>query len=145
MNNKHPSHLSLLTMKMSITLAFLIAISSQAIAKQEYFRWTDKNGTTHYSKTPPRDVNSKKVTTRSEVKAEGKRYQDPDLAYEKSQKEVKEERKKTCDKEKKRLETLRTSGADIRMIDENGEQKILTKDDIQKEIKASENFIAQAC
>jgi len=127
-------------------ICLLPLLSGQISAKnEEYFRWKDANGTTHYGSTPPQGVSVTKVTTKSRAQVPAKEQTSSVSAYEDTISKATQERTKTCEKEHKRLKTLQTPDSNIRLTDANGNKRLLTAEEIAKETQASKDFIAQAC
>ena len=126
-------------------LALSLVFSGNLSAAESYHRWKDENGVTHYGSTPPTGVNSEKINARATPKTKAKDVVDDSTNLENTKKLLSAERQKTCERERQRLTTLKSSGANIRMKDENGKSKVLTPEEIAKEIHGSEAFLQQAC
>lgn len=130
---------------------FLLCLVQQTTAeKQEYYRWTDEQGITHYDLTAPKNTYVEKIeihTTKSETSKNSTEFkpdspqkevaEDPQLA------EMKKQRKGQCEKERKRLARLETNG---RMrTQEDGYRRYLTRDEISERKEKVRKFIREAC
>ena len=130
---------------LSLVCALPLLSGQVSAKKEEYFRWKDAKGTTHYGSTPPQGVNAAKVTTKSRSQVPAKEQASGVSAHEDTISKATHERNRTCENEHKRLKTLTTPDANIRLTDANGNKRLLTAEEIAKETKASQDFIAQAC
>jgi hypothetical protein len=129
----------------AIACALCISLS---VSAEDIYLWyeVDENGDKkpHYGETPPPGVKATKikgykgpVTPSSSASAADEQAQE---STEDVQAQMKKQRQEQCDQERARLKTLQTSGARIRMGD-----RYLTVEEVMAEIKASEQFIQEAC
>ncbi len=126
-------------------LALSLTLSGNISAAENYHRWKDEKGVTHYGSTPPTGINSEKIKANATPTTQVKDVVDDTTNLENTKKLLTAERQQTCDRERSRLNTLKSSGASIRMKDENGKSKLLTPEEIAQEIHGSETFLQHAC
>ena len=127
-------------------------ISSSSFA-EDFYKWKDADGVTHYGSSPPLGVNAKKVRTYGSSKNIA---EDEDVSARKKlsatsgdesvalDPETKAKMDKNCNIEKQRLSTLK-SGRPIRMTKADGTQGLLTQAELSSEIAKSENAITALC
>ncbi len=129
-----------------------LVFSSGSMA-EEFYRWTEEDGTLHYGSTPPQGVKAERVKMTSNKQntpsnptagAQDKKTEQnasmPELT-----KEQKQEQTKLCNDEKKRIAALNKPGSRIRMKQLDGSTKYLSQQEIAQELKSSQDFIDQAC
>ena len=129
----------------------LFLVSASALAGS-YYRWVDAEGITHYGETPPKGVDAVLVSTYGDTSSapaqasSGPSESNPAPAVDsEQQRKLQAQRQEECALERDRLNTLRTSGTRIRMAQPDGSSRYLTPEEIQSEIRQSEEFITQAC
>ncbi|GAA5317806.1 MAG: hypothetical protein AseanaTS_30130 [Candidatus Pelagadaptatus aseana] len=144
-------------MKQLMALSLGLLICGEAVSK-DFYRWTDENGTTHYSSHPPTDKPSIKVHT-SNIKGEpaapkaiapstesqpaGDRDNFDEQANAPADPKVASQNKENCKRAKFNLKTLKEKprirvkeGDDYRFIDQN-ERK--------EKIKTSQEAVDKYC
>ncbi|MFT7558435.1 MAG: acetate kinase [Flavobacteriales bacterium] len=133
-----------------VAASILCLASFSASAKEEFYRWTDAEGVIHYGTVPPQGVDAVKITTYStnpteSNTAESNQDKASTASSNEAQKKLREEREAECQAERRRLNTLKTNGARIRMQDEDGTSRYLSTDEVIQEIETSESFLKEAC
>lgn len=128
----------------AIACALCISLSASA---EDIYLWYENdeegNKKPHYGETPPPGVKATKIkgytgpVTPSSAPSSAAEAQE---STEDTQAQLKKQRAEQCEQERARLNTLKTSGARIRMGD-----RYLTVEEVTAEIQASEKFIAEAC
>ena len=135
-----------------ISIIAALAISAHA---EEVYRWVDETGVTHYGSTPPQGVSATRVKTSGATSSAASTESGPvanEATTEQTSSNVdsnvnalKKQREQQCADERKRLATLRSGGTRIRMNNPDGSSRYLTIEEIQQEIKLSEQFVNGAC
>jgi len=142
----------------AITLLAGLSVTATA---NDYYRWVDGEGVTHYGATPPQGTNAVKVKTwggtstpvdDEPASTEPAAAAEDDLGVEENlppeelerRRRVEEKQKEVCDTETKRLEVLNRPGR-IRMKQPDGSYRYLTQSEIQQEIATTQQVIADAC
>lgn len=123
-------------------------------ASEEFYRWTGEDGTIHYGSTPPQGVKAELVKT-TVTKAPPNSQENsgeagasngtanpeaPQLTEE----QIKEQ-KQLCSDERKRVSALSKPGNRIRMQQADGSTKYLNQQEVSQELKASKDYVEQAC
>lgn len=138
------------------TLIWVLVFSCAPSQAEEYFRWVDSQGVTHYGSTPPPGVEAHRVKThgtrhvpeptkQAQINTDSSSDAEA-LAEHKNKAEAAQKRQqKRCKKEKQRLSKLRSSGSRIRMKMEDGSIRYLSEGEILNEIANSETFIRELC
>lgn len=139
------------TLLLALSAAILLSsIGTNTYAKGEYYRWTGDDGVIHYGARPPEGVEAELISTWGKSKAEnteqiGSNSKGTDDDAGKKQKEVAAARAAECEDEQNRIKALSTPGRRIRMEDANGTLRYLSIEEIQSELKRSQDFVNQAC
>lgn len=130
--------------KLTLGLAISVSLSSlPTFASEKFFKWTDEDGTTHYSAQPPaKEIAEKQGTevvrttgqsipkdaaAEAERKAKAKEPADPAM----------------CKKARKNLKVLTES--DRIRVKEGEAMRYLTKDEVAAKTKLNKQVIEQAC
>lgn len=141
-----------------ISLCLLFGGLSMASSAGEYYKWVDENGVSHFSERPPQSKTEAvkvKVKTKSAAQApQTQGEQEPSqlssqtpAANNNSNNNSNNNTKidtTRCEAEKMRLKSL-SSGARIRMQDDQGGFYYLEQQDIANEIKKSRQAIRESC
>lgn len=156
--------------KQLITFVLLATFSLGTHAKENFYKWVDDRGVTHYSQSPP-DENSKtktktetiSVSTRLPVGSEAAVAKRVETLEEKAKTESKEGVKKTgakqapdtskapaqykeeCAQYKKDAQDLADKGNRLSVKDEKGEIHRLTDEEIAKRLAKTEMQIKTFC
>ena len=160
------SHLSNATHLRHYLTYFVIAIGLASVSvsygAEEFYKWVDKNGVTHYGKKPPenqKDASKVKAFTKTSSDQEASRQRlktireglKSDLEARNTPSEnadVEEQnqkiREENCKIAKNRLKTLQEN-ARVRQKKENGEYEVISEESRQKRIKESEELIQKYC
>ncbi len=116
------------------------AVLAGAAQAADFYKWTDANGTTHFTDKPPSGVEAEKLSLQppaapaaldasvGDDQPEGRRQPD-------------EER---CELERERLATLESSW-EIRMRDDSGAMRVLSTEEVKQEIALSQAAVARYC
>ena len=143
-----------------LTLALLITVAPGMALSASVYKWTDENGITHFGDHQPTGKNAEKVSVRAgTAEASGQPRPSPQdrlssLEEKKAEKQEKEnkaaaseaqrkQRAKNCEAAKKNLDIIRTKSR-IR-IDEDGEQRYLTPEEIEQYKAKYEEAISEFC
>jgi len=121
----------------------------------EIYRWTDEQGQTHYSATPPRGVDAELVNVRAgrtppgDSRAAGgaAAAADPEAtpqAPARPQRDVAFERRQ-CETARQNLEVMRSGGTNRRFRDPEGNIVRYTEEQLAREIARLESLAAQYC
>lgn len=143
----------------SILLASLSLMASSDALSKDFYRWTDENGTTHYSSLPPTDKASEKVHTSNikgnppAAKPEEAKETVPAVVKERENfdesvsapetAEVKAQRRENCKRAKFNLKTLKEKPR-IR-IKEGDEYRYIDQKERKAKIKESEKAVKKFC
>ena len=156
--------------KQLITIVLLATFSLGTHAKENFYKWVDDRGVTHYSQSPP-DENSKtktktetiSVSTRLPVGSEAAVAKRAETLEEKAKTESKEGVKKTgakqapdtskapaqfkekCEQYKKDAQDLADKGNRLSVKDEKGEVRRLTDEEIAKRLDETKRQIKAFC
>ncbi|MFL0810790.1 MAG: DUF4124 domain-containing protein [Agarilytica sp.] len=131
--------------------ALLASLSSIALAKGEYYRWTSDDGVVHYGARPPEGVNAELISTwgksagENKAPAPGQNKEKAEAAPEEKKKQLAAARKQQCEDERQRLKALQTPGRRIRMEQPDGSVRYLSSDELAAETARSKDFVNQAC
>lgn len=125
-------------------IATLALTSTHSSWADTYYRWVDENNVTHYTTSPP--------TGRETVIVNTKTGGHSTLATEKNtaeqtssaQKTQRQQKQAICETAKNNLETLK-SKVQVRLTDEYGEQRLMSKEDKEKEIARAKEAIKINC
>lgn len=123
----------------------LICLSQGSFAAKVY-TWTDENGVTHYGEHPPKGVNAKKINARTghSEPTPAPAAATPESTAEAAQEAPNYKDPERCDAARKNLDTL-TSGARIRIPDENGNMRYLADDEREAKVAETEKIIEESC
>lgn len=137
--------------KLHSTLLLSLAIilfASQSTNAAKFYKWTDGNGATHYTDTPPanqddmnRDINAVQTTdftpdvSTTLPKPQGKKKAEP-TTVDKAISDNKKTLADNCKVHKQNQEMLNTK-ARIKIKGENGEHRFLTPEEIQQKKQES--------
>lgn len=145
-------------------LALALAIGATSLHAESVYKWTDKDGITHYGDQQPTGQKSESVdvksgTTHSSVEGSKEGRPSPQerlKAMEKGKKEASKQasqsrteeareklRQKNCEVARKNLKTLNTYGR-IK-VQEDGEQRYLTSEEIDAKKAEYKNIADDSC
>ncbi len=102
----------------------------------EYFRWTDENGTVHFTDKPPAGTAYKTL--------KGRNLASDDVIEKKQDSPLALVNAKRCEEEKKRLHTLQNN-TNIRMSNGDKTSFLLSKEQVKSEIGRTKKNIATYC
>jgi hypothetical protein len=143
------------------TLAFLastllVALTTQVTAGSAFYKWTDQDGVTHYTESPPPDgvsateVRTRDTTSSDQEKALERLQERRDAADKARKRETEAAReqaepaavaKERCDQYRENLEILRTKPVVRSKDPETGEETILDTEQREKMIKDAEEIL----
>ncbi len=134
-----------------------------ALSESDYYTWVDENGITNYAERKPDNYQARYVTrahrfgyrepdeqdtAETQQEAEEPEEVDPDkiIAAERAkfEAELAEEKRFNCDVGKKNLTRLETF-ARIRIKDENGNERIMTREEMDAKEAESRQLIRDNC
>jgi hypothetical protein len=156
-----PATLGARTTGRAVSLATALALCGHISGShaEDYYRWVNDDGVTHYGSTPPQGVEAVKVkayggqntAAPSESDEAASETEDLSLDDENLPPEERERRRKLadkqrkiCDDEKSRLSVLEKNGR-IRMKEQDGSYRYMTQTEIQAEIATSKNIMKDVC
>ncbi|WP_349560353.1 DUF4124 domain-containing protein [Marinobacter sp. NFXS9] len=146
---------------LGIALTFLLAISSFTATAASVYKWKDENGVVHFgdqkpmnkqsetvnvrSGTSKADTNEKRMSPQQEVDALDKSRAEQAKKDKESREEEAQakQRQKNCEIATKNLQTI-SNNARIK-ISEDGEQRYLTPEEIQKKKEQFQKIIDEDC
>ncbi len=134
-----------------------------ALTESDYYTWVDENGITNYAERKPADYQARFVTRShrfgyresdeedaadAEQETEQPKEVDPEKVIaaerEKFEAELAEEKRFNCDVGKKNLTRLETF-ARIRIRDENGNERVMTREEMNEKEAESRQLIRDNC
>lgn len=121
----------------SATLLLLCAMAAPATAVVLY-QWTDEQGVVHFTDKPPKGKNASKMRVKGPATSGTEAEQ---AAAEATKPDANAQR---CDTERQRLQVLQ-SNMTVRMRNDDGTMRELTKEEMQEEIAFSEAAIIRFC
>ena len=129
-----------------ILLATIIICAAGNSYSDNCYVWTSQDGVKHFGSIPPPDIAAKTVECKSAPSSGQGAEEGPTEAETLAQqRKARELRESQCASEKQRLNTLKTSGSQIRMKNPDGSIKYLTQAEVNQEVELSESFISQNC
>lgn len=155
----HPLKQSLPPQKAIISAIAGVALSLCGTAyASQYYKWVDKQGVTHYSATPPAKGKGKpvKIHTGTGMTVAAEKTPAAPEANTSAAKEPKvdtnaladklneEARIKLCEDSRKNYKIL-MQNARIRMVQEDGETRVIGEEERQQQIKNAEKTIKETC
>lgn len=130
------------------SLAILIAVGlSSSVAAQQVYKWVDKDGTVHFTDSPPEEtVKAERVVLRgnvsstiTEVEQRGMSRDEIDLLY------TPEQRETACEQARANRTTLRNMPVVMKDKDGDGTPEELTDEEKAAEIQRAEAQIELLC
>jgi hypothetical protein len=130
------------------SLAVLIAMGlSSTVAAQQVYKWVDKDGTVHFTDSPPDEsVRAERVILRgnvssviTEVEQRGMTPDEIDLLY------TPEQRRGACEQARANRVTLRNMPVVMKDKDGDGTAEELTPEEKEEEIRRADAQIALLC
>lgn len=140
-----------------------IVMSTTAAMAAKYYKWVDESGVTHYSAQPPEAGKGEIIRVKSGQSSDkdaamkrleerrAKLQQDADARNNpkfdpqaEADKRNAEALKKQCENRRKNLKIM-TENNRVRMLDENGESRVLPEEERQAKIKEAKDFISENC
>ncbi len=155
--------------KQLITISFLATLALGAHASEEFYKWVDERGVTHYSETPPTDTGTFKsqvisVNTRlpmgSEAAVSNLNKQRSDAAKEKKDDDKEgvtkvgkkpdvadapDKYKEQCAQYKTDLQTLSDKGGRIKVQNDKGEVHTMTEEERSDRLDKVQRQISAFC
>jgi len=139
---------------LAIALISIVGVPSSMAAKN-YYKWTDDDGVTHYSAQKPHNKESEKIsvstglptatsTDGNKIEAKTTASKPAPAIPEKKREYVQTKDPERCTAATERLKTL-TDYARVRVIDENGEARILSKEEKAEKTAEAEKAIEEDC
>jgi hypothetical protein len=137
-----------------LIIAAALALTYSNSAAAQAFKWTDENGRTVYSDTPPDPKLVKKVTRVNNSPAAGagsgevttaEKVKKSDAAKKKSEEESKKEAKAERCKGLKADLAMYDTGGRIYTVNAKGEREFMTDEQIAAGKKRTEQQITEAC
>lgn len=134
-------------MRLLTIIALILAASWLTGADAtEVYRWSDENGVTQYSDTPPANTKYERMSVRSAT-TQTQTSQDGDdmdsRAGDTVQTEADAARAQRCAVAKQNLQTLASGFAQI--TGEDGELRALTAEELEAQIKGNESVVDNEC
>jgi hypothetical protein len=132
-----------------ISLAGCLFFSAHSLAAS-YYKWVDEKGVSHFSEHPPQTLPAEIVQTQTRVPPpENSDVPDPSSEEPVAASEPEPENHDNvdparCEAEEARLRQL-TSGARLRIKNEQGELIYLEADQIKQEIEKSRQAVRESC
>ena len=128
-------------------LVLALLASSGSLFAENYYRWQDDKGVTHYGSTPPKGVDAVLVktygTSRPSIEQPNSNTSEP-AADPERQRRLTEQQNRRCDEERQRLATLQQSTR-VRMENADGNARYLTQEEIDSEIATTQRVIDDIC
>ncbi|WP_018275136.1 DUF4124 domain-containing protein [Teredinibacter turnerae] len=134
---------------LTVCITCVLFASNLYAKSQEYYRWTDKAGVTHYGLNPPENSLSTKILIDTHQpklepnKSELKHTQDEQGVDENEVNRIKAQRQKQCDAERERISWLERKR--LKRVREDGRLRILTRDDVAQRLAEAKKLIREAC
>ncbi|WP_203301807.1 DUF4124 domain-containing protein [Marinobacter sediminum] len=143
-----------------LTLSLLLAVLPSVSMGASVYKWTDENGVTHFGDRQPTGAQSEKVNVRSgsASPASANRPSPTERvnALEEREQEAAEQRRESAAEEarqKQRAANCSTAQANLDVmarnarirIEENGEQRYLTQEEIAEKRVQFEEIVAENC
>ena len=136
----------------------VLALGLALPAAAQLYKWVDKDGKTHYSDTPPLNVDTKKLNVQSGATSEsGKSAVERDKAGEKARTEAREAGKKgdeaaknaaaqeeACSRARSAYQTY-ADGGRIHRYNEKGEREFMTDEQIEAAKERSRREMDDVC
>lgn len=138
-------------------------LSSSYVVAAKYYKWVDEKGVTHYSAQPPAsgegEVIKVKSGASSDKDAAMKRLEErrsrlqqdaKDRANPKTDEQAEVDKKnadivkKNCKAYRKNLKVM-TENSRVRMMDKNGEARVLPEEERQQKMQDAKKYIADNC
>ncbi len=139
--------------RLLITLLFTVLVgtlgTSQTVEAESFYKWTDDEGTIHYTRTPPKGRNAEKINTQTKT-SKPVNYNtagDEGKTTPATQTTVKAEITKDpalCGQARKNLNTLRNSSR-VRTTTPEGEKRYLTPDELKEKKLEMQKTIDENC
>jgi hypothetical protein len=130
-----------LSMAVIATIAMTNINSSWA---DTYYRWVDDNNVTHYTTRPPAGRETVVVNTKTGGHSALPTEKNGTKETSSAQKTQQQQKQSICETAKSNLETLK-SKAQVRLTDEYGEQRLMSKEDKEKEVARAKEAIKLNC
>ncbi len=123
--------------------------TSQTVEAESFYKWTDDEGTIHYTRTPPKGRDAQKINTQTKT-SKPVNYNKPQSESEKASTgttTVTAESTKNparCEQAHKNLKTL-SNAARVRITTPEGEKRYLSPDELQNKKKEMQKAIKESC
>lgn len=120
-----------------LLIMFSTLLGNQMAYAEKFYRWTDSNNITHYSKQPPKGTNAELINTKTfKPVAQTQKEQKQDKAD--------DEASEICKTAQANLKALQGEGV-IKLRDEYGKQKELNKEEREAQKKRAQEAIKTYC
>ena len=134
-------------MRLLTIIALILAASWLTGANAtEVYRWSDENGVTQYSDTPPANAKYERMSVRSGAAQTNRAQENEDTdsrAGDAVQTEADAARAQRCAVAKQNLQTLASGFAQI--TGEDGELRALTAEELEAQIKGNQSVVDNEC
>jgi hypothetical protein len=139
-----------------IALGIATMLLTGTAQAKEYFKWVDKDGVTHFTVSPPKDIPAETVNTYAgstskydptEINAETEeaKKEKAQLAKDKQDEKTASSRmNEQCEMVKKQLQELKERDR-VRMTDREGNERVLTPEEQKAKIDEFQNFVDKEC
>lgn len=152
-------------MKKTLAIALLILITPFPATAEDFYRWTDESGNTHYTQNPPPGVDAQPVDIRTrspkpqprtdqgdnsqsdseDDQEDGQQSAEPKEEKERPDKEaVAEAKRRNCERAKEALQTL-ANNARVQVKDDDGQRRYLSPEEKEKQRKRYETMRDENC
>ncbi len=139
---------------LAIALIGIIGVPSSMAAKN-YYKWTDEDGVTHYSAQKPHNTETETIsvstglptansTDEQQIEAKTTASKPAPALPEKKGEYIQTKDPERCAAATERLKTL-TEYARVRVIGEDGEARILSREEKDEKIAEAEKAIQEDC
>lgn len=130
-------------------VAMILSLLSGTALAEKYYRWVDEEGTTHYTKNPPKGEQADEVNTHYKASSskdeEMKKLEQMRVRREKEKEQTELEKRKEkepeevseefCEQHRKNLETLQNKPIVRRENPETGEMEVIAQEEKEKMIE----------
>ncbi|MCG8316143.1 MAG: DUF4124 domain-containing protein [Pseudomonadales bacterium] len=147
----------------SAGIAVALALGANSSQAAKYYKWVDDDGVTHYSAQPPNKGEGEIIKVKAgassdkesamkrleerraklQQDAENRANPEKDMQAEADRMNT-EANKKACETNKKNLKIM-TEHSRVRMLDKDGQARVLPEEERQASIKKAKEFIQQNC
>ena len=127
-------------------VALTLTLTSTVVVAEDYYKWVDEHGVTHYGQRAPKNTKTSKGTTQTghsepSIYTAPKKDEVSETAEEEQQ-SLKDPMR--CKAAKSNLETIKTSSR-IKVKGEDGEFSYLSQDEIAKRKQEAQKAVDESC